>query len=144
MLNIFFLACTKVELWDLTVCIVVNGEKFRNRAVTLTLVIVQKHTNTNMHTDACIHRLGQVLYSCVSEKPIVAVFILDFYIYILLSLWSHVLAWSSLTWKKADIVSCQEALAQIRNICMLQKFLTNCFQTTADCLRYIHNWCLLL
>ena len=23
-----FLACTRVELWDLTVCIVVNGEKF--------------------------------------------------------------------------------------------------------------------
>ena len=35
------------------------------------------------------------------------------------------------------IVSCQEALAQIRNICMLQKFLTNCFQTIPDCIRYI-------
>ena len=38
MLNISFLACTKVELWDLIVCIVVNGEKFQSRAVTLTLV----------------------------------------------------------------------------------------------------------
>ena len=28
MLNITFLDCTKVKLWDLTVCIVVNGEKF--------------------------------------------------------------------------------------------------------------------
>ena len=27
MLNISFLVCTKVELWDLKVCIVVNGEK---------------------------------------------------------------------------------------------------------------------
>ena len=26
--NISFLACTKVELYDLTVCIVVNGENF--------------------------------------------------------------------------------------------------------------------
>ena len=29
MLNISFLACTKVELWDLIVCIVINGEKFQ-------------------------------------------------------------------------------------------------------------------
>ena len=36
MLNISLPACTKVELWDLTVCILVNGEKFRT--VTLTLV----------------------------------------------------------------------------------------------------------
>ena len=27
MLNISFLACTKVDLWNLTVCIAVNGEK---------------------------------------------------------------------------------------------------------------------
>ena len=38
MLNISFLVCTKVELWDLTVCIAVNGEKFRSGTVTLTLV----------------------------------------------------------------------------------------------------------
>ena len=38
MLNISFLACTKVELWDLTVCIGVNGEKFPSRTMTLTLV----------------------------------------------------------------------------------------------------------
>ena len=31
-------ACTKVELWDLKVCIAVNGEKFQSRAMTLTLV----------------------------------------------------------------------------------------------------------
>ena len=28
MLYISFLACTNVELWDLIVCIAVNGEKF--------------------------------------------------------------------------------------------------------------------
>ena len=38
MLNISFLSCTKVELWDLTVCIAVNGEKFQSFAMTLTLV----------------------------------------------------------------------------------------------------------
>ena len=37
MLNISFLACTKVVLWDLTVCIVVNGEKLQSHAVTLIL-----------------------------------------------------------------------------------------------------------
>ena len=38
MLDISLLASTKVELWDLTVCIAVNGEKFQSRAMTLTLV----------------------------------------------------------------------------------------------------------
>ena len=38
MLNITFLACTKVELWDLTVCIAVNGEKVQSHAMTLTLI----------------------------------------------------------------------------------------------------------
>ena len=38
MLIISILACTKVELWDLIVCIAVNGEKFQSRAITLTLV----------------------------------------------------------------------------------------------------------
>ena len=37
-LNISFLACTKVELLDLIVCITVNGEKFQRHAMTLTLV----------------------------------------------------------------------------------------------------------
>ena len=37
MLNISFLDCTKVELWDLTVCFVINGEKFQIPAVTCTL-----------------------------------------------------------------------------------------------------------
>ena len=40
--NINFLAWTKVELWDLTVCIVVNGEKFESRNVNLTLVHIFK------------------------------------------------------------------------------------------------------
>ena len=31
--NIGFLACTKVELWDLIVCIAVNGEKIPSRDV---------------------------------------------------------------------------------------------------------------
>ena len=35
---LLFLACAKVELWDLTVCIEVNGDKFQSRAVTLTLI----------------------------------------------------------------------------------------------------------
>ena len=36
-LTISFLACTKVDLWDLKICTAVNGEKLL-RAVTLTLV----------------------------------------------------------------------------------------------------------
>ena len=36
--NISFLACTKVRLWELKVCIAVNGEKFQSHTVTLTLV----------------------------------------------------------------------------------------------------------
>ena len=39
--------------------------------------------------------------------------------------WSNVLALSAWTLKKAHIVSCQEALAQITKICMQGKFLTN-------------------
>ena len=39
MLNISFLACTKVELWDLIVCIMgPDGEKFQSHTMTLTLV----------------------------------------------------------------------------------------------------------
>ena len=38
MLNLSFLAFTKVELCDLTVCIESNGETFEGRAVSLTLV----------------------------------------------------------------------------------------------------------
>ena len=38
MLNISFLDCTKVELWDLTVCFVINGKKFQIPAVTWTVV----------------------------------------------------------------------------------------------------------
>ena len=64
-----------------------------------------------------------------SEKPIVAVtnstvFILD--LYITKTVWSHVLALSAWTLKKAHIVSCQKASAQITNICMQGKFLTDC------------------
>ena len=38
MLHISFLACTKVELWDLIVCTAVNGGNFQSCAMTLTLV----------------------------------------------------------------------------------------------------------
>ena len=38
MLNISFLACTKVELWGLAVYIAINGKTFRSCVVTLTLV----------------------------------------------------------------------------------------------------------
>ena len=38
MLNISFLLYIKTELWDLTVCTVVNGEKFQRRTMTLTLI----------------------------------------------------------------------------------------------------------
>ena len=38
MLNHNFLTCEKAEILDLTVCIVVNGEKFQSHAVTLTLI----------------------------------------------------------------------------------------------------------
>ena len=34
-----FLTCAKAEIWALTVCIVVNGEKFQSHAVTLTLIV---------------------------------------------------------------------------------------------------------
>ena len=37
MLNISFLACAKVELWVLTVCIAVNGKKFHSRCRDLDL-----------------------------------------------------------------------------------------------------------
>ena len=85
MLNIGFLGCTKVELKDLTVCIVVNGEKFPkfHRDLDLdptmpnielvqhifiynnvfkfyvsrlvTLKISCKHTHTHTHTHARTH-----------------------------------------------------------------------------------------
>ena len=35
MFNISFLACTKVELWDLTVCIAAKGKKIQSCVVTL-------------------------------------------------------------------------------------------------------------
>ena len=38
MLNHNLLTCAKAEIKDLTVCIVVNGEKFQSHAVTLTLI----------------------------------------------------------------------------------------------------------
>ena len=85
MLNISFLACTKVELWDLTFCIALNGEKFCSGTVTLTLVrqcpmsnlseiflyttcsdfmfldqlflsyCAETHTNMNTHKHECTH-----------------------------------------------------------------------------------------
>ena len=38
MLNHNFLTCATAKIWDLTFCIVVNGEKFQSHAVTLTLI----------------------------------------------------------------------------------------------------------
>ena len=38
MLNHNFLTCAQAEILDLTVCIVINGEKFHSHAVTLTLI----------------------------------------------------------------------------------------------------------
>ena len=38
MLNHNFLTCAKAEIWALTVCILVNGEKFQSHAVILTLI----------------------------------------------------------------------------------------------------------
>ena len=35
MLNHNFLTCAKAEIWALTVCVVVNGEKFQSHTVTL-------------------------------------------------------------------------------------------------------------
>ena len=38
MLNIRFLTCSQMELWDLTFCIEVNVENIQSQAMTLTLV----------------------------------------------------------------------------------------------------------
>ena len=38
-INHNFLTCAKAEIDDLTVCIVLNGEKFQSHTVTLTLII---------------------------------------------------------------------------------------------------------
>ena len=38
--------------------------------------------------------------------------------------WAHVFVFSAWTLKKTHIVSCQEAGAQISNICMPDKYLT--------------------
>ena len=43
-LNHSFLGCVKAEIWALTVCIVINGEKFQSGAVTLTLTFAQCQT----------------------------------------------------------------------------------------------------
>ena len=59
MLNIRFLACTKVELGDLTVCIVVNGEKCLN--------IFQKRNYNQEKTRAVVARCnedGEEAFTC--------------------------------------------------------------------------------
>ena len=38
LINLVLLSCAKAEIKDLTVCILVNGEKFQSHAVTLTLI----------------------------------------------------------------------------------------------------------
>ena len=40
MLNISFLACTKVELWDLKICIAVNGENFKASVAMLKILFI--------------------------------------------------------------------------------------------------------
>ena len=40
MLNHNFLTCAKAEIKDLTVCILVNGEKFQSHAMTWTLTLI--------------------------------------------------------------------------------------------------------
>ena len=65
--SISFLACTKVELWDLKVCIAANRGKFQSRAVTLTLIrqcpllnlpMLSHRHNTHKHTQVvCIRNV---------------------------------------------------------------------------------------
>ena len=50
MLNISSLACAKFELWDLTVCIVVNGEKVQCLAVTLTMISTMPNSELVLDT----------------------------------------------------------------------------------------------
>ena len=67
--NVRFQACTKVELWDLVVCIVVNGNKFQSRTVTLTLV----QQCPSYHGDLDNYRPISILcvISKIVERPII-------------------------------------------------------------------------
>ena len=71
----YFLACTKVKLWDLTVCIVVNGEKIQRCTVTLTLVrqcIISNLSEIFLYTTMCFTSnfmfLGQFRFEISSKK----------------------------------------------------------------------------
>ena len=58
MLNHNFLTCAKAEIKDLTVCIVVNGEKFQSHDVTLTLIRQRPMSNSSelfLCTRTCVH-----------------------------------------------------------------------------------------
>ena len=63
MLNISFLACTKVELWDLIICITVNGETISKSCHDIDLgppmPNIELVRNTFIYYDVlkfCIHR----------------------------------------------------------------------------------------
>ena len=56
-LNHNFLTCAKAAIWALTVCIVVNGEKFQSHAVTLTLIGQCPMSNSSelfLYTTICL------------------------------------------------------------------------------------------
>ena len=46
-LNQNFLTCAKAEIYDLTACVVVNGEKFQSHAITLTLIGKRPTSNSS-------------------------------------------------------------------------------------------------
>ena len=60
MLNSSFLVCTKVELWDLTIFIAVNGEKIQSRTMTLTLELFS-HTTMYLNFMFLDHFLFELL-----------------------------------------------------------------------------------
>ena len=73
MLNISFLACTKVELCVLTVCIAVNREKFQSRTVILTLVrrcLISKLVRVIFiyYNVFKFHVLGSIPFSVIVQK----------------------------------------------------------------------------
>ena len=61
-----FLTCAKAEIWALTVCIVVNGEKFQSHTVTLTGQCPISNSSDNSNSPAPSKRLLNVL----GEPPI--------------------------------------------------------------------------
>ena len=72
MLNISFLACTKVELWYLIVCIAVNGEKYQSCAIGLAMPNIELvRSNFSMvavRKTATITRPREIGYYSVEKK----------------------------------------------------------------------------